>query len=139
MTHNDPNQFTYEMETYGVVIRVMPEFLDEQSQPEDGQFFWRYTIEIENGIDETIQLMRGHWIIAGMSGARQEVKGDGVVGEQPFLGPGERYVYASGCPLGEPSGMMMGSFAMRREDGEEFNVSIPAFSLDSPYTGASLH
>lgn len=130
---------TYELETYGVIIRVMPEFLDERSEPASRQFFWRYTIEIENGIDETIQLVRRHWIITDARGKRQEVRGDGVVGEQPRLAPGEIYVYASGCPLSEPSGMMMGSFSMRREDGEEFNVTIPAFSLDSPYGRASLH
>ncbi len=137
---SDPQtSFPYEMETYGVVIRVLPEYVDQQSSPHDREFVWRYTIEIENGIEETIQLLRRHWIITDVKGRRQEVKGEGVVGEQPILHPGERYVYASGCPLTEPSGMMMGSFTMRREDGEEFIVKIPAFSLDSPHDRATMN
>ena len=128
--------FPYETETYGVTVRVLPEYLEDRSVPSDRQFFWRYTIEIENGVDHTIQLVSRHWVITDARGRRQEVKGEGVVGEQPFLTPGERFVYASGCPLTEPSGMMMGSFAMRRDDGEEFDVTIPAFSLDSPHDRA---
>jgi ApaG protein len=131
--------FPYETETYGVVVRVLPEYLPERSSPERRDYFWRYTIEIENGIDEIIQLISRHWIITDAKGRRQEVQGDGVVGEQPKLQPGERYVYASGCPLSEPSGMMMGSYRMRREDGEEFNVKIPAFSLDSPHNRSALN
>ncbi len=133
------NPFPYEIETYGVVVRVLPEYVDHRSAPERREYFWRYTVEIENGIDEIIQLVSRHWIITDANGRRQEVKGDGVVGEQPKLMPGERYVYASGCPLTEPSGMMMGSYLMRREDGEEFKVSIPAFSLDSPYNRSMLN
>lgn len=136
---NEISEFPYETETWGVTVRVLPEFIDERSQPSSRQYFWRYTVEIENGIDENIQLISRHWIISDAKGRRQDVKGDGVVGEQPILAPGERYVYASGCPLGEPSGMMMGSFTMRRDDGEEFNVSIPAFSLDSPHNRAVLN
>lgn len=133
------DEFPYETETYGVVVRVLPEYLAERSEPASREYFWRYTIEIENGIDEVIQLMSRHWIITDQNGRRQEVRGDGVVGEQPRLMPGERFVYASGCPLSEPSGMMMGSYRMRREDGEEFNVSIPAFSLDSPYNRSMMN
>ena len=133
------DEFPYETETYGVVVRVLPEYLAERSEPASREYFWCYTIEIENGIDEVIQLMSRHWIITDQNGRRQEVRGDGVVGEQPRLMPGERFVYASGCPLSEPSGMMMGSYRMRREDGEEFNVSIPAFSLDSPYNRSMMN
>ena len=133
------DEFPYETETYGVVVRVLPEYMAERSSPDDREFFWRYTVEIENGIDEIIQLISRHWIITDAKGRTQEVRGDGVVGEQPKLGPGERYVYAGGCPLTEPSGMMMGSYRMRREDGEEFNVKIPAFSLDSPFNRSMLN
>ena len=138
MVH-DAEAFPYETESYGVTIRVLPEFMPERSNPSDREYFWRYTVQIENGIDETIQLMSRHWVITDVRGARQEVKGEGVVGEKPVLGPGERYVYSSGCPLSEASGMMMGSFMMRREDGEEFKVTIPAFSLDSPHNRAVLN
>lgn len=131
--------FPYEQETFGVVVRVLPEYLEDRSSPDEMQFFWRYTVEIENGVEEPIKLMSRHWIITDEKGRRQEIKGDGVVGEQPILSPGERYTYASGCPLTEPSGMMLGTYSMQREDGEEFRVSIPAFSLDSPYHGARLN
>lgn len=132
-------EFPYEMETYGVTVRVRPEFMSERSNPSEREYFWRYVVQIENGNDETIQLIHRHWIITDALGRRQDVKGEGVVGEKPFLTPGERYLYASGCPLSEPSGMMMGSFMMRREDGEEFKVTIPAFSLDSPHSRAALN
>ena len=122
-----------------MTIRVLPEYLEERSEPDVRQYFWRYTIEIENGADQTLQLCSRHWVITDARGRRQEVRGDGVVGEQPFIAPGERYTYASGCPLNEPSGMMTGSYLMRRDDGEEFNVLVPAFSLDSPHDRTVLN
>jgi ApaG protein len=134
MTENDV--FPYEMETWGVTVRVFPEYMDEDSSPAERHFIWRYTIQIENGVDDTIQLLRRHWEITDAAGRRQIVDGDGVVGEKPVLEPGGRYIYVSGCPLNEPSGMMSGTFSMRRDDGLEFDVTIPAFSLDSPYETA---
>ena len=138
--HAIPSEiYPYEAETYGVTIRVLPEYLDDRSEPDQRQYFWRYTIEIENGADQEIQLLRRHWVITDAVGRRQEVRGDGVVGEQPYISPGDRYIYASGCPLNEPSGLMMGSFVMCRDDGEEFQVTVPAFSLDSPHDRAQLN
>lgn len=128
--------FPYEAETWGVMVRVLPEYMDDESLPEDHQFIWRYTVQIENNVDQTIQLLKRHWEITDARGRRTTVEGDGVVGEQPVLAPGESFVYVSGCPLSEPSGVMLGRYAMRRDDGEEFDVTIPAFSLDSPHETA---
>lgn len=128
--------FPYNLETWGVTVRVLPEFMDEESDPSDRRFLWRYTVQIENNVDHTIQLIDRHWEITDAVGRRQIVDGEGVVGEQPVLAPGETYFYVSGCPLSEPSGIMSGHYGMRREDGLEFDVTVPAFSLDSPHETA---
>ena len=132
----DDENFPYETETWGVTVRVLPAYLDEESDPLSRHFLWRYTVQIENNVDHTIQLLNRHWEITDSFGQRQTVDGDGVVGEQPVLEPGQRYSYQSGCPLRAPSGMMFGRYGMRREDGLEFDVTIPAFSLDSPHETA---
>ena len=132
----DSDSFPYAQETWGVKVRVYPEYLDDESDPARRRYLWRYAVQIENNADQTIQLLKRHWEITDSAGRRQIVDGEGVVGEQPVLTSGETYFYVSGCPLSEPSGMMSGSYMMRRDDGEEFDVTIPAFSLDSPYETA---
>lgn len=122
----------YEAETRGVVVRVRPQFLPEQSDPDERRWSWAYRIEIENRSAETVQLVSRHWIITDASGRVEEVKGLGVVGEQPTLKPGDVFSYASGCPLGTPSGMMVGTYALITDGGDKFEAAIPAFSLDLP-------
>ena len=119
--------------TRDITVRVEPKFLDEQSDPATDQYFWLYSITIENGGAETVQLLNRHWIITNALGHVEEVQGPGVVGEQPVLGPGERFEYTSGCPLKTPSGIMAGTYEMAGTDGPLFEIEIPAFSLDSPF------
>ena len=122
----------YRAVTRQIEVLVEPEFLPERSSPENRQFFWAYSIVIVNEGSETVQLKTRHWIITDGLGQQQEVRGEGVVGEQPVIGPGERYEYTSGVPLTTPSGFMTGSYQMVTESGEKFDLAIPLFSLDSP-------
>ncbi len=130
--------FPYEATTAGVTVRVAPRFLDEQSDPQAGQFAWSYHIRIENGTDDDVQLIARHWIITDAVGRVEEVRGEGVVGEQPIIAPGGSFDYVSGCPLATPSGTMRGSFAMAARE-TLFEVAIPLFSLDSPDARRVLH
>ena len=130
---------TYEAVTRGIRVRVEPAFLEDQSVPEDGQYFWAYTIQIENLGTETVQLKTRYWRITDSTGQIQEVRGAGVVGEQPLLRPGDSFEYTSGAPLPTPSGFMGGFYQMQSAGGELFNVEIPTFSLDSPHQDYSLH
>lgn len=123
----------YSQTTRAITVTVEPTFLDEQSQPEKGRFVWAYRVRIENSGDQRVQLLNRHWRITDALGSLTEVRGPGVVGEQPTLAPGEAYEYSSGTPLPTPSGIMEGSYEMALPDGGRFNVAIPAFSLDSPY------
>jgi len=123
----------YEAVTHGIRVRVEPKFLDDRSTPEDNYYFWAYTIEIANQSRKPVELRARHWRITDASGRTEEVRGPGVVGETPLIEPGKSYVYTSGCPLRTSSGLMVGSYLMRLEGGDTFEVSIPAFSLDSPY------
>jgi ApaG protein len=129
----------YQAVTELIRVTVRPEFLDSQSQPENSKFIWAYTITVENGSIETVTLLTRHWVITDGHGRRQVVRGDGVVGEQPSLRPGQRFEYTSGCPLSTPSGMMVGSYGMVTASGRPFDVAIPAFSLDSPHDKHSLN
>mgnify|MGYP001294710262 FL=1 len=122
----------YRAVTRQIEVLVEPEFLPERSSPENRQFFWAYSIVIVNESSETVQLKTRHWIITDGLGQQQEVRGEGVVGEQPVIGPGERYEYTSGVPLTTSSGFMTGSYQMVTESGEKFDLAIPLFSLDSP-------
>src|SRR4051794_35542619 len=106
--------------------------MPERSSVERRQFFWSYTIVITNTGKETVQLRARHWIITDASGHSQEVRGEGVVGEQPVLAPGERFEYTSGVPLQTASGFMAGRYQMVSASGERFEIDVPAFSLDSP-------
>lgn len=127
------NDTMYESVTRGIRIIVRPKYLDSQSKPEEGHHVWSYTITIENHGRETVTLRTRYWRITDAHGHIQEVRGAGVVGEQPTLRPGDSYSYTSGCPLRTSSGFMSGAYQMQAEDGSFFNVEIPAFSLDSPH------
>ena len=118
--------------TRDIEVKVTPRFLPERSSAENRQYFWSYTIVITNSGDETVQLRTRHWIITDASGRKQEVRGEGVVGEQPVLEPGQRFEYTSGVPLPTASGFMAGRYQMESESGEKFEIDVPAFSLDSP-------
>ena len=113
-------------------MSVEPTYLDARSSPDSSQYFWAYRVVIENQGQETVQLLTRHWMITNARGDLTEVKGPGVVGEQPILKPGESFAYDSGAPLNTPSGMMGGAYQMESETGERFDIEIPTFSLDSP-------
>ena len=119
--------------TKSIRVTVVPAFLDEHSSPEDNKYVWAYEVRIENLGEETVQLINRYWSITNSLGQTQTVRGPGVVGEQPILKPGEYFEYTSGTPLSTPSGLMMGTYQMENNDGKLFDVSIPAFSLDSPH------
>ncbi len=129
----------YETITRGIRVVARPQFLDSQSKPAENKFVWAYTITIENHGPETVTLRSRYWDITDAKGLKQEVRGGGVVGEQPTLPPGHSFQYTSGCPLNTPSGVMVGSYGMVTADGEHFDAAIPAFSLDSPYDKHSVN
>ena len=129
----------YEQTTRGITVRVRPFYLEEQSSPESRHFVWAYHVRIQNNGAETVQLLNRYWRITDCTGNVQEVRGEGVVGKQPVLRPGEVFEYASGTPLSAPSGIMVGIYYMETEDGERLDVAVPAFSLDSPHQSASVH
>lgn len=115
-----------------ISIDVKSIFLEEQSDPAQNNYLWAYKVNIKNTGLKTVQLISRHWKIIDANGFQKEVIGDGVVGEQPRLGPGESFEYTSGTPLQTSSGLMHGSYFMLNEEGEQFEVVIPAFSLDIP-------
>ncbi|MFA9474432.1 MAG: Co2+/Mg2+ efflux protein ApaG [Filomicrobium sp.] len=124
----------YESVTKGIRVRVEPEYLEDQSSPDEGYFFWSYTVEISNDTEIAVELRSRLWQITDAQGYREEVRGPGVVGQTPRIEPGETFTYTSGCPLRTPSGIMVGSYQMVDSEGQMFDVSIPAFSLDSPFS-----
>jgi ApaG protein len=121
----------YRAVTRNIEVVVTPRFVADRSSPENNYFFWAYTISITNKGTETVQLKTRHWRITDGHGRRQEVRGAGVVGEEPVLKAGEVFEYTSGVPLQTSSGFMTGSYGMVTVGGEHFDVDIPAFSLDS--------
>ena len=125
--------------TKSIRVTVVPAFLDEHSSPEDDKYVWAYEVRIENLGEETVQLINRYWSITNSLGQTQTVRGPGVVGEQPILKPGEYFEYTSGTPLSTPSGLMMGTYQMENNDGKRFDVSIPAFSLDSPHQSMRIN
>jgi ApaG protein len=129
----------YRAVTRDIQVTVTPHYLADKSSPDHDRYFWSYTIEIRNLGKVTVQLKTRHWKITDGFGHVQEVRGPGVVGEQPVLKPGERYEYTSGVPLNTPSGLMAGSYQMVAENGERFDAEVPAFSLDSPNVARVLH
>jgi ApaG protein len=134
-----PAPHPYEATTRGIRIRVEPRYMEEQSSPEDGHFVWSYAVEINNDGEETVQLKSRSWRITDGYGRTEEVRGPGVVGQTPVIEPGKSFHYTSGCPLKTPQGIMVGSYQMTDEAGQLFDVAIPAFSLDSPYTRRSMN
>ncbi len=129
----------YRAVTRKIEVKVTPRFLSERSSPASGYFFWAYTIGITNHGSETVQLKTRHWRITDALGRLQEVKGPGVVGEEPVLEPGGSFEYTSGVPLPTPSGFMVGSYGMITDAGERFDVDIPAFSLDCSYSERTIN
>ena len=129
----------YRAVTRNIEVTVTPRFLAERSSPDNGYFFWAYTIEITNLGGETVQLRTRHWRITDAYGRLQEVKGAGVVGEEPVLKSGQSFEYTSGVPLPTPSGFMTGSYGMVTEAGEGFDIEIPAFSLDSSHSQRTIN
>lgn len=129
----------YQLTTRDIRVSVEPIYLEEQSQPDDGQYVWAYRVRIENAGAQIVTLRHRYWKITDAQGRVQEVRGAGVVGEQPEIGPGEVFEYTSGTPLTTPSGIMAGTYEMENAEGELFDVSIPAFSLDSPYQPIRLN
>ena len=125
--------------TRDIRVSVKPIYLDDQSAPADNHFVWAYSVKIENLGRETVQLRSRHWQIRDARGELYEVRGPGVIGEQPTLEPGDVYEYTSGTPLPTPSGIMSGEYQMENERGEMFEIAIPAFSLDSPYQPVRLN
>lgn len=129
----------YSAVTNDIRVTVRPEYSDERSEPEVSRYFWLYTIEIHNQGRVPVQLTHRHWRITDAHGKLEEVRGSGVVGEQPMLEPGQSFRYTSGCPLTTPSGIMVGIYRMVDENGQAFDVTIPAFSLDSPHARRTVN
>ncbi|MBV8591892.1 MAG: Co2+/Mg2+ efflux protein ApaG [Acetobacteraceae bacterium] len=139
-SHEKGRPLDYAATTRGIRVSVRSFFLEDQSQPEEGHYVWAYSVKIENCGREPVQLLRRTWHITDALGRTQEVKGAGVVGQQPVLDPGEVFEYTSGTPLDTPSGFMAGAYHMVvSSSGEEFDVQIPAFSLDSPHQPGRIH
>ncbi len=122
----------YSETTRSIRVSVEPFYVDEQSSPNKNRFVFGYTVLIENVGEMAVQLISRHWQITDGLGRMVEVRGDGVVGEQPLIEPGESFEYTSGAPLPTPSGIMTGNYVMQGDDGRYFDVRIPAFSLDMP-------
>lgn len=117
-----------------ILVEASPHFIAEQSAPDQDRYVFAYTITITNAGEQPAKLLTRHWLITDANGKIQEVRGDGVVGEQPYLKPGESFRYTSGAILETPVGTMHGSYTLRAEDGDNFDTSIPKFTLSIPRT-----
>ncbi len=122
-----------------IKVTVLPIYLEHQSEPIENHYSWAYNVRIENLGKDTVQLLSRHWKIVDSGGHMKEVKGPGVVGEQPILKPGNSYEYTSGTMLPTPSGVMYGTYQMIDYNGETFDIVIPTFSLDSPHEISKLN
>lgn len=120
--------------THGVRVQVMSRYSPDHSHPASNRWFFLYTVTISNQGPETVQLVSRHWIITDATGRAEEVRGPGVVGQQPVLEPGQSFEYTSGCPLVSPYGSMHGTFQMETAQGERFDAEVAAFQLRGPYT-----
>ena len=129
----------YRAVTRNIEVKVEPFYLNDRSDPSENRYVWAYRVTIVNGGPEFVQLLSRYWHITDGRGHVEEVRGPGVVGEQPGLNPGDSYQYTSGCPLTTPSGIMVGHYTMRSERGETFDIAIPAFSLDLPNAGRTVN
>jgi len=133
------SQTMYRAVTHGIEVKVSPKFLPDRSSPENGYYFWAYTITLTNLGQETVQLKTRYWRITDAHGKLQEVRGPGVIGKTPVLKPGEDFEYTSGVPLPTASGFMTGTYGMVTAGGEPFDIEVPAFSLDTPQKGRTLN
>jgi ApaG protein len=124
---------TSEAFTRNIRISVQAQYVEQRSQPEDGLWFFAYRVELENLGEEAVQLLSRHWVITDGEGRVEEVRGPGVVGEQPLLEPGERFHYTSACPLPTPFGTMHGSYQMIADNGDRFDAIIAPFTLSLPH------
>lgn len=122
----------YAETTYDIQVQVQPTYLEDQSSSDENYYVWAYKVRIENQGSRTVQLLNRYWRITDSLGRVQEVRGPGVVGEQPVLKPGDVYEYSSGTPLSTTSGIMVGSYEMSTSEGDRIEIAIPAFSLDIP-------
>jgi len=130
----------YTAVTNGVKVTVRSFYLADRSKPEENEFFWAYRIRIENGGDAPVQVLKRTWHITDAQARTQSVHGDGVVGETPVIEPGKAFEYTSGTPLSTSSGFMGGLYhAIIVPTGENFEVTIPTFSLDSPHQNHRVH
>ena len=136
---SDNAELEYETRTQDILIRVAPDYLEDESEPDASRYVWSYTIEIENHGKAPVQLVSRQWVITDSLGRQEHVQGPGVVGEQPVIEPGSRFRYTRGAPLSTPSGFMQGSYEMVGPDGESFAAVIPSFSLDRPSDYARIH
>jgi ApaG protein len=133
IVHHD-HMFASEATTRGIRVSVLSEYAPDRSRPAQERWFFLYTITITNEGQDTVQLLSRHWVITDGSGHIEEVRGPGVVGQQPVLAPGQTFSYTSGCPLGTPFGKMEGTYQMVTRAGEFFDVAIAPFTLSEPYT-----
>ncbi len=122
------------MAKYEFSVSVRPQYLVEHSNPDEQHYVFAYTVTIRNTGERTAQLISRHWIITDGNNDVEEVRGEGVVGEQPVLQPGEAFEYTSGCPLTTPVGSMRGSYQCVADDGTAFEAPIPEFVLSTPRT-----
>lgn len=129
----------YEATTRGIRVSVEAEFSEEQSNPDEGYYFWTYTVEITNESEDGVTLKSRFWRITDGQGRGEDVRGPGVVGQTPHIPPGGTFSYTSGCPLATPSGIMSGTYEMGVDDGTSFTAEIPAFSLDCDYAVRSVN
>ena len=120
------------MPTYAIEVQAEPAYLEDQSDPGGGVHAFSYTITIRNEGTQSAQLVSRHWLITDSNGKTQEVRGKGVVGEQPHLRPGQSFRYSSGAIIATPVGTMQGSYQMRSDEGLTFDAPIPAFRLAMP-------
>ncbi|MGY8985146.1 MAG: Co2+/Mg2+ efflux protein ApaG [Sphingomonadales bacterium] len=134
-----PKTYSYETTTKEIRVSVQSVYLEDQSEPQKDHYVWAYIVNVLNEGEKTVQLLNRHWKIIDARGHVQDIKGPGVVGEQPIIGPGDCFEYTSGTPLNTPSGFMRGGYEMESEDGEIFLVNIPPFSLDSPHQKHTLN
>lgn len=132
--HQPLHASSSEAVTNNVRVEVESQYAPEYSQPFQHEWFFHYTVRITNEGTETVQLLTRHWIITDATDHVEEVKGQGVIGEQPVLGPGESFQYTSGCPLKTPTGTMRGTYQMCTPDGDRFEIEIAPFALHEPYT-----
>lgn len=117
-----------------IIVEAKPHFIEEQSLPDEGRYVFAYTITITNAGESAAKLLTRHWLIIDANGKVQEVQGDGVIGEQPYLRPGESFRYTSGAMIETPVGIMQGTYTLRNDEGDCFNAPIPRFTLSIPRT-----